>query len=79
MSSSIMVFMPMHRLHLRRILSITSSHDDNHDYASSASPVVPNATLEMHGVEIERDADDCEGDDDEIDDESEDEHHQEPS
>ena len=36
---------------------------------------MPNATLEMHGVEIERDADDCEGDDDEIDDESEDQDH----
>ena len=47
---------------------MTSSHHDNHDYASSASPTVPNATLEMCSVEIERDADDYD-DDDDIDDE----------
>ena len=31
-----------------RTLSITSSHDDTRDYASSASPMVPDATLEMY-------------------------------
>ena len=35
-----------------------------------------NATLEMHSVEIERDADDYDDDDDEIDDKSEDQRHE---
>ena len=49
-------------------------HLQNHDYASSAAPTFSNATLEMHSIEIERDADDYD-DYDEIDDESEDQHH----
>ena len=40
----------------------------------SVSPMVPNATVELYSIEIERDADDYNDDDDEIDDESEDQH-----
>ena len=45
--------MPTHLLHLK-------SHD-KHDDASSASPVLSNATLEMYTIEyrsVERDGDD---------------------
>ena len=52
---------------IRRIPSTASSHHDTHDYASSASPMVSNATLEMYSVEIERDGDDYDDiDDDDV-------------
>ena len=57
--------MPMHLSHLQS--------DDNHHDASSASPRVSHATLEMYS--IERDADDYDIDDGEMHDQSEDQHH----
>ena len=60
-------------------IKITSSHDDNHDDASFASPMLSNATLETYSVEcksIERDGDDYDDDDDDIDDDGHPQHHQ---
>ena len=51
----------MHRNHHDIILSITSSHHDNHVHASSASQIGPNGTLETY---IKKDKDDDEEDDD---------------